>query len=85
MTRDEIAGIADGVAERLETSDAFADRIGARVTTKLMNGPLRTMIREEVDDAVGEALGDMPRKVDDIHEWFQDLNRRVSELEIAND
>ncbi len=62
------------------TQDEIAG-VAKAVTEQLMNGPLREMIREEI----GEALGDTPRKVDDIHGWFQDLNRRVSELETAND
>ena len=81
MTQDEITRIADAVSGRLETSDKLADSI----TKRLMNGPLRTMIRKEVDDAVGDALGEMPRKVNDIHGWFQNLNERVHGLEVAND
>jgi len=58
-------------------SNEQVDRLAEAVTKRLMNGPLRTMIREEI----GEALGETARKVDDIHGWFQDLNQRVSDLE----
>ena len=47
----------------------------------LIDEPLWDIIRAEI-----------PRRswrhaplVDDIHEWFQDLNRRANELEVAND
>ena len=65
------------LAERLGSSNTLADAI----TKRLMNGPLREAIREEVDGA----LGPTARKVDDLHAWMNEQNRRITDLEVAND
>ena len=64
------------------TQDEVAD-IAEAVTKQLMNGPLRTMIREEVDDALSEAStfsGTTARKIDDLHRWQREMNQDMAAI-----
>ena len=79
------------VPQTWERADMTQDEIAGiadAVTKQLMNGPLRTMIREEVDQALGdikEIVSTTDSKIDTLHGWMKRQDERITDLGTAKD